>query len=301
MQHRSQKITRTAQISILIGVAVLCIKLSAYVATGSVAVLSDALESVVNVLAALLALFAVRVAQRPADANHPHGHEKAEYLAAIVEGALVLAAAILILREAIVALLNPAPVSLPPIGMAALVLATILNLVWARVLIRRGTTLRSPALKADGHHLNTDVITTIGVVAGLGLAIATGWYWIDPVLAIAVSIHVLASGYRMVRSSLAGLMDETVDAGSLEEIEQVVAQHLGPALEAHDLKVRPLGRGLAVEMHLVVPGRMSVQDAHVICDRIEDALAPLVHGGDVLIHIEPAPHAKGADTMLFQG
>lgn len=301
MHHRSAKITRTAQISILIGVAVLAIKLAAYGVTGSVAVLSDALESVVNVVAAMLALFAVRIAQRPADANHPHGHEKAEYLSAIIEGALVLAAAILILREAIVGLLNPAPVSLPPIGLAALMIATVLNLVWARVLIRRGDKLRSPALEADGRHLNADVVTTVGVIVGLGLAVMTGWYWIDPVLAIAVSVHVLVSGYRMVRASLGGLMDETVDSKTLEVIEQVITQHLSDAIEAHDLKVRPLGRGLAVEMHLVVPGRMTVDAAHVICDEIEDALVPLVHGGDVLIHIEPAPHAKNPDTMLFQG
>ncbi|MEL7215609.1 MAG: cation diffusion facilitator family transporter [Pseudomonadota bacterium] len=298
--QRNARITRLAQASIAVGLCVLALKGLAFALTGSIAILSDALETVVNVAAAVLALWAVRFAARPADSNHPHGHEKAEFLAAVIEGTLVLVAALLIAREAITGLMDPQPITADPVGLGVLALATVVNLIWARVLIREGRALRSPALEADGVHLRADVFTSLAVFAGVGLTIATGLPWLDPAIALCFAVHVLWSGWSLARANLGGLMDETVDAGDLAEIEAIVTAHLGDAIEAHDLKVRPLGRGLAVEMHLVVPGDMTVAEAHDICDVIEDALDRAVHGGDVIIHLEPPEKAKDLDRVAFQ-
>ncbi|MGB0498967.1 MAG: cation diffusion facilitator family transporter [Rubricella sp.] len=295
----SRRITMTALGSIAVGIVVLLLKLAAWWWTGSIAILSDALESIVNVAAALIAFFAVRVASAPPDANHPFGHQKAEFLAAVAEATLVVLAALLIVWEAVEGLLSPIAPEFPLLGVAAIVVATLLNLAWAQVLIRRGRRYRSPALEADGRHLMTDVVTSLGVCTGLALVALTGFAWLDAALALAVGVVILWSGWRMMRRSAAGLMDETADPDFLSALEETVTDHLGTAIEAHDLKVRPLGRSFALEMHLVVPGTMSVDEAHRICDRIEDALEE-AHGiTDAIIHVEPTRHAKGEASMIF--
>lgn len=283
---------RIAQASIGVGLLVLAIKTLAWWMTGSVALFSDALESIVNVATAIAALLALRVAARPADNNHPFGHHKVEYISAVVEGVLIVLAAVLIMRSAVLGLLHPQPIEAPFAGLAVNLLAGVINGVWAFVLLRAGRRFSSPALAADGRHLMSDVVSSIGVTVGVTAAVLTGWLWLDPVLAAMVAVNVLWSGWIVIRGSVGGLMDESVPQGDLDQIRRVVMQNADGAIEAHDLRARHAGAATFVEFHLVVPEKMSVFDAHAICDRIEAALRKAIDHCTVTIHIEPEHKAK---------
>jgi cation diffusion facilitator family transporter len=278
--------------SIPVALAVMALKFAAWWITDSVALYSDALESIVNVIAAIFALWAIRVSHLPADENHPFGHHKAEYLSAVVEGALIIVAALLIFREAFFSLQSPAPLERPWPGLAVNAVGGVLNAAWAWVLIRAGRQERSPALDADGRHILADVWTSAGVVVGLAAAVATGWAVLDPLLAIAVAINILYQGWRVIGSSVQGLMDVGVDAEQSMRIRSIISTNAGGALEVHDLKTRVAGRATFIEFHLVVDAAMSVGDSHVICDRIETALKAEVPSVRVVIHVEPDDEAK---------
>jgi len=293
---------RTLRIGVLslgIGLAVLGLKLAAWWLTGSVALLSDALESIVNVVAAGLALWALWVAGRPADARHPYGHHKAEYLSAVVEGALIIVAALVILHEAGWALVAPRPLAAPWHGLAINAVATAINAVWAVRLLREGRRARSPAIGADGLHLLADVVTSAGVIAGIALAAALGLAWLDPVLAVLVAVNILWMGQRLVRRSVAGLMDAAPDADTLERIRRAIATSATGALEAHDVRTRHAGRVAFVEFHLVVPGEWTVAEAHSVCDRIEAALKSELEGAVITIHVEPEEKAKAEGVPVL--
>ncbi len=292
-------IARTAQISIAVAVAVTAIKYLAYHVTGSVALYSDALESIVNVLTAGVALAAVYVSAKPADANHPFGHAKAEYFSAVVEGVLVVLAALLIIREAYAAVLAPRDLDQPALGLVINGAATVLNASWAAYLVRRGRAWRSPALVADGWHLAADVFTSIGVIVGLVLATLTGFSILDPILAAVVAVNILWAGYKIMKQSLSGLMDEAVDVDMENRICAVIRESGYGALQVHDIRARTAGRMTFIEFHLVVPGAMSVSEAHEICDRIEDALEAALEGTDISIHIEPEHKAKVQAAVVF--
>lgn len=289
---------RIAAGSILIGVLVLGIKYLAYAVTGSVALYSDALESFVNVATAIAALLAVRLSEQPPDHNHPYGHHKVEYFSAVLAGALIIVAALLILREAWGAVLAPRTIAAPALGLALAGIASVLNAVWSFILVTRGRKLRSPALVADGKHLLADVVTSVGVVAGIILALYTGWAILDPALAALVAVNILWSGWRVIRESLGGLMDEAVPDTQLNEIREVISQHAGGAIEAHDVRTRNAGRVTFVDFHLVVPAEMTVRHAHDICDRIEAALKAAVEGAIVTIHVEPDYKAKHCGVVV---
>ncbi len=283
---------RTALVSMGVGLAVLALKLAAWALTGSVALLSDALESIVNVVAAGLALWALWVAAQPADADHPYGHHKAEYLSAVVEGSLIVIAAIVILHEAGRALLEPRTLDAAWTGLALNGVATVLNAAWAAYLIGAGRRWRSPAIGADGRHLLADVVTSVGVIAGIGLAVTLDLAILDPLLAGLVAINILWMGQRLVRRSVAGLMDAAPDPETLERIRYAIAVSATGALEAHDVRTRHAGRASFVEFHLVVPGDWTVAEAHAVCDRIEAALKHELDGAIVTIHVEPEEKAK---------
>ncbi len=285
--------------SLAVGLLVLLIKTLAWWLTGSVALLSDALESIVNVATAMAALVALRIAAAPADADHPFGHHKAEYFSAVMEGVLIVIAAILILREAWGAWQAPQPMTEPGLGLALVAVASLLNGAWAFVLIRRGRALRSPALVADGQHLWADVVTSAGVTAGLLGALVTGWHWLDPLMAAAVAVHILWSGWQVVRGSVGGLMDESVPETDLEQMRAVISEHADGAVEAHDLRARHAGQATFVEFHLVVPGEMSVDSAHDICDRVEAALKAAFEGCRITIHVEPEHKAKHSGIVVL--
>jgi cation diffusion facilitator family transporter len=283
---------RLAAWSIAVAFAVMAIKAAAWAVTGSVALLSDALESTVNVIASLVAWYAIRVSLRPADRDHPHGHHKAEYFAAVLEGVLIVLAALAIFREAWFAWQTPRIIAEPWSGLAINGVATAVNFAWATVLLRAGGALRSPALAADGRHIMTDVATSLGVAAGLGLAVVTGLPSLDPVLAVAVAINILNEGRKVIGMSINGLMDAAASEGDHALIRQIVSREAKGAIEFHDLKTRIAGRAMFVEFHLVVDAAMAVADAHAICDRIEAALAREFPDADVQIHVEPDTEAK---------
>ncbi|EBA06035.1 cation diffusion facilitator family transporter [Sagittula stellata] len=283
--------------SLLLGLVVLALKLLAWALTGSVALLSDALESTVNLATALAALIAIRVAAMPADTNHPFGHHKAEYFSAVLEGVLIIVAALLILREAWAGFWAPRPLDAPLLGLAINAGATALNAAWAFVLVRQGRRLRSPALVADGKHLWADVVTSGGVALGVLLALVTGWWVLDPVMAALVAVNILWSGYSVVMASLSGLMDEAVPEDVQEKIRTVISAQATGAVEAHDLKTRHAGSATFVEFHLVVPGEMSVFDAHEICDRVEREMARAVPDVHTTIHVEPDHKSKDSGVI----
>ena len=293
------RVGTVAAASILVALVVMGIKYVAYLRTGSVALYSDALESIVNVVTAVAALIAIRVGARPADREHPYGHHKAEFFSAVLEGVLILVAALMILREAYDALVNPRVLTEPVEGMLINGAATALNTLWAALLIGRGRTWKSPALTADGWHLVTDVATSVGVLAGLVLATATGWQILDPLIAAAVALNILWTGYRITTQSMSGLLDEAVPRETELQIRDAIKAHGDGALQVHDIRTRHAGPVTFVEFHLVVPAAMTVQEAHDICDRLEDAIRAAVGGAHVVIHVEPEHKAKSKAAVVF--
>ena len=285
----------------LVGVVVLALKVLAYHLTGSVSLYSDALESVVNVAAAVVALMAVRVAMRPPDADHPYGHTKAEYLSAVVEGALIVFAAVEIVRAAWDRLLEPVALGGLGVGLAVSLGATVVNGAWASVLVRAGREHHSLALVADGRHLWADVVTTVGVLAGIGLAAATGWWLLDPLLAMVVAANVVVVGLRLVRESVGGLMDEAVPPDEMAPVQATIQAHMSGALEVHALRARRAGRHTFVEFHLVVPGDVTVAASHALCDQLEAAVQGVLPESSVTIHVEPEHKAKGHGGVVVLG
>ena len=293
------RLTRIAAASIGIGVIVLGLKLWAWWITGSVALYSDAIESIVNVVAAAAALYAVHLAQKPADSEHPYGHHKAEYFAAVLEGALILAAALAIFSAAYRAYWAGGIVSAPWQGVAVNLLAAAFNGVWCWVLMREGRRGRSPALLADGRHLLTDVISSLGVIAGLSAAYLTGLAWLDPLLACLVALSILWSGMRLIGESVGGLMDEAVHPTVMASIKAAIADGGDGAIEAHDLRTRVAGSASFIDFHLVVPASMTVGASHAICDRIENAIRQEIAGAVITIHVEPAEKAKHRGVLVI--
>jgi cation diffusion facilitator family transporter len=281
-----------AAASIGIALAVMGIKYIAFLMTGSVALFSDALESIVNVLTAVAALIAIRISSLPPDSGHPFGHHKAEYFSAILEGALIIVAALLIFRETYFALLQPRMLTDTGAGLAVNALATAINAAWAWVLISRGRAWSSPALEGDGHHLVSDVITSIGVLVGLVLATVTGWAILDPLIAGAVALNILRMGYRLAVESMSALMDQAASPRIEARIKEAIRANAEGALQAHDIRTRTAGPQTFIEFHLVVPGEMTVEAAHEICDRLEDAIEEALENTDVVIHVEPDHKAK---------
>ncbi len=285
--------------SIVVGLVVLGLKLFAWWLTGSIALLSDALESTVNVATAIAALVAIRVAALPADHNHPYGHHKAELFSAILEGVMIILAALLILREAWVGLAAAQALHAPLWGLVVNGAASGLNAIWAAVLIRQGGAARSPALVADGRHLVLDVISSVGVTLGVLVAIETGWVWVDPAMAAFVGFYILWGGWRVMQHSMSGLLDESLSDAVMVRVRQVIATQSLGAVEAHDLRTRTAGAATFIEFHLVVPGSLTVTEAHAMCDRVEAGLKALVPGCVVTIHVEPEDKAKHAGTLVL--
>lgn len=288
-----KRVETLAAVGIGVALLVLVLKLLAWKLTGSIALLSDAMESIINVAAAGAAWLAVKVSAKPADDNHPYGHHKAEYFAAVTEGVLIVLAALAIGNTAWAALQAPRELDFSVAGMGLNILASMVNAAWCYVLLREGRALRSPALVADGRHVLSDVVSSAGVLLGVVLAIATGWSVLDPLLGLAVAANIVWSGVRLIRESIGGLMDEALPADVVARIQAVLADSMDGALETHDLRTRQAGQRMFVEFHLVVPGVWSVRDAHDLCDRMEEALRTTL-GGEVMvtIHVEPEHKAK---------
>jgi cation diffusion facilitator family transporter len=287
MASDTDRIRRLAFWGMPISVAVLALKLAAWSVTGSLALLSDGLESVVNVVASFIAFFVIRYAQKPADHDHPFGHQKAEYLSAVIEGVLIVVAALLILQQAVGHFSHPVPMDAPALGLAITFVATIINAIWGGVLVSAARLHRSPALMADGQHVLSDVYTSVGVLIGLVLSVATGYPIFDPILAIVVAANILYQGWKVVSHSIGGLMDKAVSLEEEAAIKAAIAANAAGSLGAHDLKTRVAGMVTFIDFHLVVPASMPVGDAHAICDRLEDAIREIHGGSRITIHVEP--------------
>jgi cation diffusion facilitator family transporter len=253
------KIQKLALGSIFVGTVVFVLKYAAYYITGSIALYSDALESVINVVTAVAAFMAVRLSATPADANHPYGHHKVEYFSAVLEGVLIIVAALAILRQAYFGFLSPRIIDAPMQGLAINALAGVINAIWSWLLISRGRRLRSPALVADGRHLLTDVMTSAGVIVGLLLVPLTGWHWLDSALAAMVALNILWSGWGLMKESIGGLMDEALPEATLVRVREIIAVNAEGAIEAQRSAHAPCGPD---DLHRFSPGRAGRHERH---------------------------------------
>lgn len=279
---------QAATAALLVGVLLLAAKFYAWRVTGSSAVLSDALESIINVAASGFAIASVIMAAKPPDASHPYGHGKIEFFSAGFEGALIVLAAIGIFKAGLTHLLDPQPLPRLEIGLLVMVAASVVNVVMGLILIRVGHRTRSIALEADGRHLLTDVYTSIGVIIGLVLVRLTGWYWMDGLAACIVGGNILFTGFRLIRQSYQGLMDRA-DPDVLEQITAVLAaQRRSVWIDIHKLRAWRAGARIHIDLHLILPRQMSLADAHTEADDLEKILLAEVPGASsVLVHMDP--------------
>ena len=287
----AHSLTRWAWLSIAAAVVTIGMKTVAYLLTGSVGLLSDALESVVNLVAAILALIAIAAAAKPADERHHFGHGKAEYLSAGAEGVMILIAAALIVYAAVDRLLHPQPLEELGIGLAITLGATVINGVVGVVLLRQGRRHRSMALVADGKHLMTDVYTSVGVIVGVALVAVTGWLPLDSIIAIGVGVNILWTGVILVRNAGRGLLDHALpqedNARVMGVLRDFVARYPAGELEFHGLQTRESGRDQFVSVHVLVPGAWSVTRAHDLVEDVEGAIRAELPHAQVHTHLEP--------------
>jgi cation diffusion facilitator family transporter len=278
---------RFAVLSVVAALVTIALKGGAYLLTGSVGLLSDALESFVNLIAAVVALLALSVALRPADDEHTYGHTKAEYFSSGFEGALIVVAAASIVVAAIRRLIDPRPIEEPGLGLAITGVATAINLVVARVLHRAGRRHESITLEADAQHLMADVWTSIGVIIGVGAAAATGWLRLDAMVAIAVALNVLVSGIRLLRRSMLGLLDTSLPEETLTTIKSILESHAKAGVRYHALRTRQAGARRFISFHILVPGGWTVQRGHDLLEAIEERIREAVPRSVVDTHLEP--------------
>jgi cation diffusion facilitator family transporter len=272
-----------------IGAALLTVVLkgAAWWITGSVGLLSDALESIINLVAATLAFCAVTYSAKPVDASHPYGHEKIEFFSSGVEGGLILVAAVGIGWAAIERLIVPRELEALGVGLSISLVAALINGIVAVILLRVGKAHHSIVLEADGQHLLTDVWTSVGVVAGLGLVLLTGLTWLDPIVALIIAGNILWTAFDLMRRSFDGLMDHSLPSTEQALLREAIRGQLTPEMEYHALRTRRAGVRRFADFHLLVPGKMSVQLAHDVADRIEESVQILLPGLEMTIHIEP--------------
>ncbi|MBL8517890.1 MAG: cation transporter [Betaproteobacteria bacterium] len=281
------RLTHYAWLSLATSLVVIVLKVSAWWVTGSVALLSDALESGVNLVAACVALASLAYASQAPDADHPFGHDKVEFFSSGLEGGLIFVAAGLILWTSVPRLWAPVPIESAGLGLVLAVIASVANAVCAGILLRAGRRHRSITLEADGRHLMTDVWTTAGVVAGLMLVAATGLHWLDAVIAIVVGLHILAEGWRLMRRSFDGLMDRSIPDDELARVRAVLDRLRDGGNDYHALRTRQAGRRHFIDVHVLVPGALSVQAGHDLVEQVEADLRAAVPHAEVLIHLEP--------------
>ena len=284
---QSPTLTRYAWLSIAAALATMALKGVAYQITGSVGLLSDALESLVNLAGALMALAMLSVAARPPDEDHAHGHGKAEYFSAGAEGALIVIAAVSIAVAAVDRLMHPQPLERVGLGLAVSVVAAALNLAVALVLMRAAKANRSATLQASAHHLLTDVWTTAGVLVGVGAVAATGWLPLDPIVAIAVAANIVWAGGRILRDSVAGLMDASLPAEEQRVIQRLLDAYAAQGIEYHALRTRRAGAHRFVSVHVLVPADWTVQRGHDLLEQVEADIRRALPPATVLTHLEP--------------
>ena len=290
-----------AWLSIAAALATIALKFWAYLLTGSVGLLSDALESVVNLVAAIVAVIALSIASRPADSNHHYGHGKVEYFSAGIEGLMIFVAAMVIMYSAVERLLHPQALDAVGVGLLITLIATSINAAVGWLILRAGRRHRSLTLVADGKHLLTDVWTSIGVVIGVGLVALTGWLPLDSIVAIAVGLNILWTGFTLVRNSVHGLMDRALNAADearvIEVVNSFVAEYPPGQLAFHALQTRESGQQRFVSLHVLVPGQWTVATGHDLVERVESAIALALPGAHIQTHLEPREDPRSYDDV----
>ena len=287
-----------AWLSIAAAITTILLKGIAWKLTGSVGLLSDAIESFVNLAGALMALAMLTLAALPADDNHAHGHSKAEYFSSAFEGFLILLAALAIAYTSIERLINPRPLEAVDVGLLVSVVASAINLATAKILMKVGREQNSISLEADAHHLMTDVWTSAGVIAGVGLVWLSDWLWLDPVIAILVALNILWTAWQLMHRSASGLMDESLPAEQLKLIETLLASYREQGLDFHALRTRQSGNRAFVTLHVLVPGHWTVQLGHNWADRIELEIGKAIPRAHITTHLEPI---EDPVSMVDQG
>lgn len=287
-------------LSIAAAAITIALKITAAWVTGSVGFFSDAIESVINLVAAVVGLWALKLAAKPADANHNFGHAKAEYFSAQVEGAMILVAAIIIIVTAIGRILDPQPVDQLGIGLLFSVISTLVNLAVGLVLVRSGKKYRSSTLSADGRHLLTDVWTTVGVIVGMALVALTGWEVLDPIVALIVGADILFTGYRLLRGAMQGLLSEALPADELEVVNAFLRRFEEEhGVEFTSVRTAAFGRDRLLNIIMQVPGSWTVSQSHELADATENGLAQALGGAETTVHIEPLGHRAAAPDDTF--
>ncbi len=298
LQNRSS-LTRYAWLSIGAAVTTIALKTTAYFLTGSVGLLSDALESGVNLVGAMMALAMLTIAARPADEDHTYGHSKAEYFSSGVEGTLILIAAVSIVITAIPRLISPKPIEQLGLGLGISVAASLVNLIVARILLKAGKLHNSITLEADAQHLMTDVWTSVGVLAGVGLVALTGWERLDPIVAFIVAANIVWSGVHIVRKSALGLMDTALPIKEQAILKSILEKYTKNGVEYHALRTRESGSRQFVSFHVLVPGKWSVQRGHKLLESIEADVRRALPSATVFTHLESLNDpASWEDTNL---
>ncbi len=277
---------RYAWLSIAAAVATIGLKLAAWLFTGSVGLLSDALESLVNLAGGIIALTMLEIASRPADKDHAFGHSKAEYFSSGIEGTLILFAAMAITYAAVQRLMHPRPLVQIGLGLAISVIASLINFFVAMVILRAGKKNNSITLRANAHHLLTDVWTSAGVIMGVILVAMTGWQWLDPVVAILVAGNIVRIGVSILRDSVFGLMDVSLPPQELQKIDQVLERQKPNGVQFHALLTRQSGAERFISMHVLVPGHWTVQQGHALLEKIEAEIRAVLPNATVITHLE---------------
>jgi len=299
MQGRAS-LTRFAWLSIGAALVTILLKTGAYFLTGSVGLLSDAIESLVNLAGAIMALLMLIIAARPADEDHVYGHSKAEYFASVTEGVLILGAALGIIIAASQRLLHPKAIEQLGLGLVVSLAASVINFVVSRILLQAGKEQQSISLEADANHLMTDVWTSVGVIGGVAIAGFTNWQILDPIVAIVVALNIIWTGFQLVRRSVSGLMDEVLPAQELKLIEGVMAKYREKGVNFHAVRTRQAAARRFVSVHVLVPGAWTVHDAHHIAEDFENDIRNTLGGViTVFTHLEPAEDEISMDDMYL--
>jgi cation diffusion facilitator family transporter len=297
MQDRAS-LTKFAWLSIGAAILTIALKGGAYLLTGSVGLLSDAIESLVNLAGALMALTMLVIAARPADEDHVYGHSKAEYFSSVTEGILIFGAAIGIIVIAVQRLIEPRELEQLGVGLGVSVAASVINFIVARILLNAGRKRRSITLEADAHHLMTDVWTSVGVIGGVAVAGFTGLHILDPIVAFLVSLNIIWTGFRLIRRSVMGLMDAALPENEQRLIREVMVKYQKRGINFHALRTRQAAARRFISVHVLVPGDTTVHDAHHIVEEFEDEIRSTLGGAvTVFTHLEPAEDELSMEDM----
>lgn len=296
----SAKARSYAYLSIAAAVITIGLKLGAYLLTGSIGLLSDAIESLVNLVAAIVALWALTYAAKPADAEHTFGHSKAEYFSSGAEGVLIVVAAVSIAVEAWGRLLHPEPLTQLGLGLVLSLLATAVNGAVAVVLLKAGRRLRSITLRADAHHLLTDVWTSGGVILGIFLVKVTGWLVLDPVIAFLVAVNIVWTGFKLLKETFFGLLDTALPNEEMELIRRILDDYADQGIQFHAMRTRMAGTRHFISFHVLVPGAWTVRQGHDLCETVELRIIEALPGSNVITHLEPLEDPASWDDLELE-